>query len=171
MLKSKKLLAILTITLNLVGCSSMSNIERADTTESYFDKTFYGGKLVYKYPNKFDGMTYRIFHQASSGFVSVASIKQSAEMRSNKFCKDIIGDNGKMFTITETESSPFPFKPGNLPKIEIVFGCVKSQQQEQSTSLNTSSNKYTRLKGLKELLDEKIITQDEFNTEKQKILN
>lgn len=95
----------------------MSNIEEKYISKSHFDDTVFGGEFVYKNPKEFNEKQYRIFHQASSGFVSVATIKQSAEKRGLQFCKDKIGEQGRMTIISEQNTSSLSLMPGNFQRL------------------------------------------------------
>jgi hypothetical protein len=69
--------------------------------------------------------------------------------------------------LSETTAVP-PYILGNYPRVEIVFDCV-----EHPASLAPSTGddpKYSKLVNLKKLLDSGVITQEEFNREKAKIL-
>ena len=168
-MKEKVLLTLSVIVLS--ACSSMSNIEEKDTSKSHFDDTVFGGEFVYKNPTKFKEKQYRIFHQASSGFVSVASIKQSAEKRGRLFCKDKIGEQGRMTIISEQNTSSLSLMPGNFPKVELLFVCTQSKVKNNTNQQSSRNKKYQDLKQLKELLDSGVITEDEFKKEKGKVLN
>jgi len=168
-LKNKMLLLLSVIAVS--ACSSMSNIEEKDTSKSHFEDTVFGGEFVYKNPKEFKETQYRIFHQASSGFVSVASIKQSAEKRGLQFCKDKVGEPGRMTIISEQNTSSLSLMPGNFPKVELIFVCTEAKAKNYTSQQSTQNQKYQDLKQLKELLDNQVITQDEFQKEKYKVLN
>lgn len=73
-----------------------------------------------------------------------------------------------MESIRETTATP-PYILGNFPRVEIVFDCV-----DRPTAVEPATGddpKYTKLVNLKKLLDSHVITQDEFDREKAKILN
>jgi hypothetical protein len=107
---------------------------------------------------------YRVFEQGSTGFVSMSSVRRSAEQRAAEFCSR----KGKeMETLQETASDP-PYILGNFPRIEIVFDCVSRNVQAVETPVQEP--KYARLLELKKLLDAGVITEEEFKREKTKIL-
>ncbi len=163
----KKILLGLSILVLFSGCSKMSKIEKVSESKSKFEGSVYQGKVTYKSNRKITGEQYRVFHQASTGFVSIESIRQSAESRANRFCRDS-GINKKMFTISE-RTSPRTMLPGNFPRIEIVFTCVDKKSNSNNSSQKNA--KYSELSTIKELLDNGILTQQEFNKEKRKILS
>ena len=72
-----------------------------------------------------------------------------------------------MLTLGERTSGP-PYILGNFPRIELVFACAEKSIQERSNDFR--DEKYLKLVNLKKLLDGGIITQEEFQLEKQKIL-
>jgi hypothetical protein len=106
-----------------------------------------------------------VFIQGATGFVSMQSVRDDAEQRAKEFCDR----KGKaMESIRETTATP-PYILGNFPRIEIVFDCVA-----QPVALGPAAGddpKYTKLVNLKKLLDAHVITQDEFEREKAKILD
>jgi hypothetical protein len=73
-----------------------------------------------------------------------------------------------MLSLRETTAKP-PYILGNFPRVEIIFGCV-----DKVSAVSTAASddpKYARLINLKKLLDAKIIKQQEFDSEKAKILS
>ncbi len=147
----------------LGGCSTASTIERVNESKSEFDDAVFSGETAI-INEKISNDAYRIFHQAATGFVSVQSIRLSAEKRANKFCEK----KGKvMQTLRERTSTP-PYILGNFPRIEIIFTCVKSADSSFSSQ---RLDKYEQLRKLKSLLDDGAITTEEFNTEKTKLLS
>lgn len=69
-----------------------------------------------------------------------------------------------MTTISEQATTP-PYILGNFPKVELVFNCIEKPKAV------TGGDQYTQLRNLKSLLDDHVITQDEFEIEKKKILS
>jgi len=72
-----------------------------------------------------------------------------------------------MESLVETTAKP-PYILGNFPRVEIVFDCVAVPDAQPAFAGDDS--RYMKLMNLKKLLDGGIITQDEFNQEKAKIL-
>lgn len=60
-----------------------------------------------------------------------------------------------------------PYILGNFPRIEIVFALVDNDQPSNSAQIRS---KYDELEKLKKLLDDGVLTQEEFDLEKAKIL-
>lgn len=158
---------LVSIIVGFNGCSKMSKIEKASESKSHFEGATYQGKETFKSNRRITGEQYRVFHQASTGYVSIESIRQSAESRANNFCRDL-GENKKMFTVSE-HTSPRAMLPGNFPRIEIIFTCV--DKKPNSSNSNRRNDKYGELSTIKELLDNGTLTQQEFNREKRKILS
>ena len=108
---------------------------------------------------------FRVFHQGATGFVSVQSVREDAEQRATQFCER---KEKAMKPLRETTSKP-PHILGNFPRIEIIFGCIEKQA---SVAARTSEDpKYTRLVNLKKLLDSGVLSQQEFEREKAKVLS
>ena len=108
---------------------------------------------------------YQVFNQGATGFVSIQSVRNSAEQRVTEFCER----QGKaMKPLRETTSKP-PHVLGNYPRIEIIFGCVAKPATTAAPSGNDP--KYTKLVNLKKLLDDGVLSQQEFEREKAKILS
>jgi hypothetical protein len=70
------------------------------------------------------------------------------------------------YLVEETTSKP-PHILGNWPRIEIVFSCVTVASNTGSVA---KPDKYDELRKLKGLLDDGVISQEEYDQEKQKIL-
>ena len=159
----KKIL-IMTIVTFLAGCSATSKIEKANESESHFKGAVYEGRDFYKIDEDVKGERYRIFHQASTGFTGTAGIRSSAEKRADAFCDK---ENKKMLTISEHTAKP-PYIFGNFPRIEIIFVCIN---KKHSKNLNNNNSKYDELKKIKNLLNEGVLTKEEYIIEKKKILS
>jgi putative oligomerization/nucleic acid binding protein len=147
----------------LAGCAASPPIQPADTSKSAFDGAVYKGTTLNVAQGAPGSERYRVFSQASTGFVSMASVRDDAEQRAKDFCDR----KGKVLeSLTETTTTP-PYILGNFPRIEIVFDCV---QRPVTTQAAADDPKYTKLTNLKKLLDSGTITQAEFDREKAKIL-
>jgi hypothetical protein len=157
----KKIL-IMTMVAFLAGCSATSKIEKANESESHFKGAVYEGRDFYKIDKEVKGERYRVFHQASTGFTGTAGIRSSAERRANAFCDK---ENKKMLTISEHTAKP-PYILGNFPRIEIIFVCINKSHSKNSNN----NSKYEELKKIKNLLNEGILTKEEYIIEKKKVL-
>lgn len=159
-----KLYIVVIAAILLGGCSTASTIQKANMSKSEFDDAVFDGETTIINDEISDNDAYRIFHQAATGFVSVQSIRLSAEKRANKFCEK----KGKvMHALRERTSTP-PHILGNFPRIEIIFACIASPE---SSFASKGVDKYEQLRKLKSLLDDGAITTKEFNTEKTKLLS
>jgi intein/homing endonuclease len=140
------------------GCSTASPILPYKNAESHFSTP---PELI---ENEYsDTDIYRIYHRAATGFVSINSIRQSAESRAEEFAKR----QDKTITILGEKTSNPPYILGNFPRIEIVFALI----DDEKSSTEKLKSKYDDLEKLKKLLDNGVITEEEFTKEKYKILN
>jgi hypothetical protein len=147
------------------GCADSPAIQPASSSKSKFELSAYHGETVTVRNTPPGVEEYRVFQEGSSGFVSIQSVRSDAEQRAMAFCD---GTGKTMLSLRETTAKP-PYILGNFPRVEIIFGCV----DKDSVGIATASDdpKYSKLVNLKKLLDSKVITQQEFDTEKAKILN
>ena len=151
----------LALLLLISGCATSSPIKRYGESRSAFGR---GPELMaHNVPPK---DIYRIYHKASTGFVSLEAIRESAEARAEEFC---VRQGKGMLVLGEKASQP-PYILGNFPRIEIVFAAVDKPKQSSGTGA-TGVNSYEKLTTLKRLLDEGALTEDEFEREKRKVLN
>jgi len=152
-------LGLIGIALALGGCAASSPIQRYAESESSFKNA---PELInHNYPEK---DIYRIYHRAATGFVSIQSIRQAAEQRADDFARR----QGKAFVVLGEQISQPPYILGNFPRIEIVFALINKLTD---TSPITERDRYGDLEKLKKLLDDGVLTQEEFEREKAKILN
>jgi Short C-terminal domain len=125
----------------------------------------YPGETVTISASSPDVEEYRVFHQGATGFVSVQWVREDAEQRATAFCER----KNKVFKpLRETTSKP-PHLLGDFPRLEIVFACVDKVATAAPPA--ASDRKYEKLIELKKLLDSGVLTQQEFEREKTKILN
>ncbi|MCU7867859.1 MAG: SHOCT domain-containing protein [Candidatus Thiodiazotropha sp. (ex Lucinoma borealis)] len=148
----------------LTACSTSSSIRNAGESESAFDDAAYKGIETIINSDIPDNDAYRIFHQAATGFVSMQSIRNSAEQRAIDFCAK---KSKVVKTLRERTSKP-PHILGNFPRIEIVFACIDGVEEGAAAS---NVNKYDQIKQLKMLLDDGALTNEEFESEKSKLLS
>lgn len=120
----------------LAGCAVSSPIQRYSESKSAFST---GPVLMsHDFPTN---SIYRVYHQASTGFVPIQSIRQEAEQRAAEFCRR----QGKVMVLLGEKISQPPYILGNFPRIEIVFACV-DQSMAAGRSSSESSLDSTRLK-------------------------
>ncbi len=75
-----------------------------------------------------------------------------------------------ILSLSEHTSKPLHIL-GNFPRVELVFTCVAKPNLGASPSPSTFQDEtFIRLSNLKKLLDDGVITQEEFEREKAKIL-
>jgi hypothetical protein len=142
------------------GCATSSPIKRYSESQSHFSEP---PELI---SNNYPATNiYRIYHRAASGFVSIQSIREAAEKRADEFAER----QGKSFIVLGERISEPPYILGNFPRIEIVFALI--DKPHETNSVAPQMDKYDELEKLKKLLDEGVITKEEFEQEKAKILN
>jgi hypothetical protein len=147
----------------LAGCAASPPIQPAATSKSYFDGAVYKGESAVIRQGTAGSTEYRVFREASTGFVSISVVREDAEQAATEFCQR----TGKhMNAIRETVATP-PFVLGNIPRVEIVFECSGTLA---NGSAIPAPSKYERIAELKKLLDSGAVTQSEFDAEKTKIL-
>ena len=69
-----------------IGCASASPIQPAASSKSHFDGAVFDGESVTISTATPGREAYRVFHHAATGFVSVQSVRVSAEKRATAFC-------------------------------------------------------------------------------------
>lgn len=146
----------------LGACASASPIEDARSTDSAFKGKIYDGQTTKLSEPLPDTEQFRIFHQGSSSFTPRDAVRRSAMERVRAHCES---QNLKPYLIEETASQP-PHILGNFPRIEFVFSCVPSKDDRSS-----ETDRYDQLSKLKQLLDSGAITRQEYEREKQRLLN
>jgi hypothetical protein len=158
-------LAVVLLPLTGAACAVAATIQRADQTPSAFEGAVYGGETHRTNLDVPGAIKYRLFHQGSTGFISVETIRESAQTRAKAFCSE----SGSVFYPVEETISVPPHILGNWPRIEIIFSCVPPNPVGAAPA--ATSDKYDRLTKLKALLDNGAITPAEFENEKAKILS
>lgn len=158
---SARLIALLAFAaLTISACATSSPIQRYSESKSSFSdppelmSNQYAGKDIY-----------RVYHRASTGFVSIQSIREAAEQRADDFARR----QEKSIVVLGEQISQPPYILGNFPRIEIVFAVVDASQATIAPS--PQRDKYAELEKLKKLLDQGALTQEEFEREKAKLLN
>jgi hypothetical protein len=113
----KQILIILAVIIS--GCAKTSTIQPISSSESGFDGAVYSGETAQISKPTPGQEQYRVFHQGATGFISVQTIRESAEKRATEFCAR---EGRGLKVIQETTSTP-PHILGNWPRIELVFEC------------------------------------------------
>jgi hypothetical protein len=155
---ARQFLIALVVASVALACAVASPIQPAATTESAFWFPGWGKpvKVVSELP---EGEQFRISHRGSTGFTPVSAVRNSAQRRAQEFC----ARNGGVATAITEQTSSAPHILGNFPRYEMVFVCAEPQHAVEDP--------YDRLKRLKELFDSGVISQDEFNREKDELLS
>ena len=158
-------LALVFVSIVLSGCANTSSIQPANSGVSQFEGAAYRGESVTIGTGLPGSEEFRVFHQGATGFVSVQTVREDAEKRATQFCER---KEKAMKPLRETTSQP-PHIFGNFPRIEIIFGCI---EKPASVGVITSNDpKYTMLVNLKKLLDSGVLSHQEFEREKAKVLS
>ena len=170
----RALLVVASATL-LAGCSVQGDIKPAATSRSEFEDAFYKGVELKVGSNPEGYREYRIFSQGASGFTPQSGVKRNAIRRAQAFCSQ---KNGRVRVITEHRASGARIL-GNMPRVELVFVCVpngayggesrRSRSREQRLSTQ-AADRYAQLERLGELRDKGILSDEEFEQEKRRIL-
>lgn len=148
----------------LTGCAGNPPVQLAAGSKSQFDGAVYAGETAELAKPTPNAEVYRAFYQGGSGFVSVNSVREEVEEMADKQCarKGLVPR-----PIREITSKP-PHVLGNFPRVEWLFECVPSMHKNSAEPM--SSDKLEQLERLKRLLDSNALTQEEFASEKAKIL-
>jgi hypothetical protein len=159
----------------LIGCAASAPVYVASTSQSGFDKAVPQGETVTTGTATAGAEAYRIYIQGASSSTSLKSVRNDAEREAQEFC---IRKGKIMESLSETIAVP-PFNSINYPRIEIVFDCIivydfparSSTPKVKEVAAKDDDPKYTKLVNLKKLLDTGVLTQQEFDSEKAKILS
>ena len=136
--------------------------------------------------------TYMVSRQAASGFTGMGSLKVDAFREASEYC---ISQNKKIQVVHTGESQP-PYVLGNFPRAEIQFMCLSEGDRELvrpklkkeadvviektdaiSVDVKTKDQSektkdvYTELLKLEDLRKKGIISEEEFETQKKKLLS
>jgi len=137
--------------------------------------------------------TYIVTRQAATGFSGAGTLKADAISEAAKFCEA----QGKVLKVVAVTEAQPPFILGNFPKAEVVFkalspGDPELSRQSEYNSAGTqvrvgsslvdrsevkvtvdrqeSGDAYAKLEKLDELRKKGILTEDEFQKEKARLL-
>jgi len=136
--------------------------------------------------------TYMVSRQAATGFTGMGSLKADAFREASEYC---VSQNKKIQVVNTNESQP-PYVLGNFPRIEMQFMClgegdielgrpkmkkgadvVIEQKGDVSVNVKTKDQSektkdvYTELLKLDDLKKKGIISEEEFEAQKKKLLN
>jgi len=137
--------------------------------------------------------TYIVTRQAATGFSGAGTLKADAISEAAKFCES----QGKVLRIVAVTEAQPPYILGNFPKAEVVFkalnpgdpelsqaaeydasgtqvrvGSALKDRSEIQVSIDRSKSEdmYTKLEKLDDLRKKGILTDEEFQREKTKLL-
>jgi len=125
---------------------------------------------------------YMVSRQAATGFSGSGAQKAKCFQEADIFCEK----KGKKLHVISTSEARPPYIFTNFPKAEVQFMCLdvndsrlKMEEvrtiQQLSQDIKTEGNDNyaleTKLKMLNELLSEGLITKNEFDEQKKKLLN
>src|SRR5690606_2114106 len=146
------------------SCASVPPIQSASTSKSPFGNAVFGGTtVILDRPIKNSEESYRIFRKAATGFVSLQTVRENAEHASITFCER---KNKAMHGRTDTAAKP-PDILRNFRRIELVFECI---EQAENGNNKHVVDEYEKLRALKKLLDDGVLTKQEFERGKARIL-
>lgn len=107
---------------------------------------------------------YKINRRVGSGFQGATGIKEAALLEAGEFCVS----QGKELKVSNIGGSHPPYIFGNFPKVEVQFKCI---DPKDPILKQKDSELVTKIATLNKLLDEEIITKNEFEQRKQKLLD
>jgi hypothetical protein len=123
--------------------------------------------------------TYKIYKRGATGFSGSEAVKSDVLIQASEYCA---GLKKSLHVVSMILGRP-PYIMGNFPKAEVQFKCLGTKELElarasektgteikQQGAPPKSDDIYTELKKLKGLLDDGIITHQEFDAKKKKIL-
>jgi hypothetical protein len=166
----------------LSGCSAMAPVESETREVTGFKDNKYEQTDFFTDADKIEGERHKVVKQALTGYGDLSELRQYATRKAEDVCYKV-GRYKKMLAVSERTSIP-PYIWENYPRIELTFVCVDDHDPRavspatapRSTSVTDQeispfTDKYDRLFKIKELLDSGVLTQEEFENEKRKILS
>ena len=79
-------LVVVALVLSISGCASAPPVQPAGTSKSPFDSAVYKGETVQLAKTTPGEEAFRAFYQGGSGFVSLASVRETVEDMATKHC-------------------------------------------------------------------------------------
>jgi hypothetical protein len=159
----KTLFALLILTSIFIGgCAKDSAVMRAKDSKSFFDGAVYGGETTVIAEDTTGSEQYRVFQQAATGFISLQTVREEVEQKAFRYCENM----GKSLKLLQERTSVPPHILGNFPRAELIFVCLP-----KPNASTFEDQLYVKLSNQKKLLDDGTITKEEFDQQKNKILN
>lgn len=149
----------------LSGCAVSPVVSPGSSESGFADAVFEGEEL--EVASLTPGVDqFRIFEQGATGFVPLSGVVEDVEYNAAKFCEN----KGSVVRAVKWRRSVPPHILGNFPRAELVFEChpVKTADRAEPAP---QQDRLTQLERLKKLLDSGALTQQEYDSEKAKILN
>jgi len=145
------------------SCATSNTVKSYSGSKSHFrHPPIVNADDVNKYPDK---DIYRAYKRGGSGFVAIGAVRNQVQMYIEKFALK----QGKNYVILAEQFSNPPYIAGNFPRVEIVFALV-DKNNETNNQTQIKKTNADKLKELKKMLDDKIITEEEYDKLKQKII-
>jgi len=151
---------LILISLSIGGCARESGVLLAKDSKSLFDDAVCSFKTKTLAEDTTGSEQYRVYQEAASTFAPPSVIREEIFEQAQEFC----GKEGKSPKILK-ETNP-PVQLGCFTKAELIFICVSKEQ-----AISVEDPLYVKLTNLKKLLDNGILTKDEFEQQKAKLLN
>lgn len=126
--------------------------------------------------------TFKVYRQAPTGFHSAYATKCRTLSEANQFCVD----QGKSLKVLLIKEHHPPYILGNFPRAEVQFTCLDANDPRLKTGEFGTIQQFTqgiktegddnyaleaKLKTLNKLLSDSLITKNEFDEQKKKLLN
>ena len=143
----------------LNGCATSEPVQKYSESKSAF-----GRNPPLTRHDISEKQIFRVYEQGATGFVPMAMVRETAEKRAEESCTR----QGKRMAVLGEQMSHPPYILGNFPRIELVFACI---DQPNTARPSFQDEQYTKLSNLKKLLDDGVITKEEFERQKSKILS
>jgi hypothetical protein len=156
-----KALIIGLFSLFFVAESKSQKIVPFSTSKSHFKSPPVLKKNNYPTENIF-----RIYKKGATGLSTISNLKSQLLVQIEEFANT----SGKQYDILGSQISDPPYILGNYPRIELVFA-LSDNIESTSKSGAQVDNKFEKLEKLKKLFDDGVLTKEEFEAEKKKILN
>lgn len=175
----------------LSACSAIPPGEKEGAGNSGFKDDKYEQRDFFSAEDKIEGERRKVVKQALTGYGDISELRKYATNKAENICYKA-GRYKQMIAVSERISVP-PYIWDNFPRIELTFVCVdedRTQSKASPVSVQSAppvivqeiplsadkeapvdADKYDRLFKIKALLDAGVLTQEEFESEKRKILS
>ncbi|HHT9145480.1 MAG TPA: SHOCT domain-containing protein [Candidatus Wunengus sp. YC61] len=116
--------------------------------------------------------TYKVSHQAATGFVGGSGLKDAALLEASEFC----ASQGKSMKVLLVGGNHPPYILGNFPKVEVQFMCLDAndprfKENNEKVNIQSEDALASKIKNLNKLLSDGLITKGDFEEQKKKLLN